>query len=207
MGAGVDLISALTVAPDGRIVAAGTAQSGSGNSTFAVARYLPDGSLDPSFGNHGTVVTAFTGTAEAVAVQSDGKIVVAGGHVLLPALQVEYGLARFDVNGDLDGSFGNGGTLTTSFPTGSPSPRRSSSTGRAASSSRAPPANRVRPRSRSRATSAVASWIRRSVPAGWSRPRWAMERRSPARSRSSPTGGSWRLGAAPPVASRSLVTS
>jgi uncharacterized delta-60 repeat protein len=123
VGAGVDLISALTVAPDGRIVAAGTAQSGSGNSTFAVARYLPDGRLDPSFGNDGTVVTAFTGTAEAVAVQSDGKIVVAGGHVLLPSLQVEYGLARFDVNGDLDGSFGNGGTLTTSFPPGQSEPK------------------------------------------------------------------------------------
>jgi uncharacterized delta-60 repeat protein len=118
VGVNVNALFALAVQPDGKIVAAGTADPGSGNTGFAVARFLSDGTLDQSFGDHGTVVTSFVGTAETVAIQSDGKIVVAGDHVQLPSLHFDFGLARFQPNGDLDPSFGNGGTLTTPFPTG-----------------------------------------------------------------------------------------
>ena len=118
VGEAINALFSLAVAPDGKIVAAGTADPGTGNTGFAVARYLPDGRLDPSFGDNGTVVTSFLGTAEAVAIQSDGKIVVAGGNVQLPSLALQFGLARFEADGDLDPSFGNGGTQTTSFPTG-----------------------------------------------------------------------------------------
>jgi uncharacterized delta-60 repeat protein len=65
--------------PDGKIVAVGEAQEG-----FAVARYLPDGTLDAGFGNGGIVLTPIplpgTAYAEATAVvlQPDGKILVAG---------------------------------------------------------------------------------------------------------------------------------
>ena len=118
VGVNVNALFALAVQPDGKIVAAGTADPGSGNTGFAVARFRSDGSLDQSFGNHGTVVTSFVGTPDAVAIQSNGKIVIAGEHVQVPSLHFDFGLLRFQPNGDLDPSFGSGGTLTTPFPTG-----------------------------------------------------------------------------------------
>ena len=118
VGVNVNALLALAAQPDGRIVAAGTADPGSGNTSFAVARFLPDGTLDQSFGDHGTVVTSFVGTPGAVAIQPDGKIVVVGNHVQLPSLHFDFGLARFQPDGDLDPSFGTGGTVTTPFPTG-----------------------------------------------------------------------------------------
>jgi uncharacterized delta-60 repeat protein len=118
VGVGVNALFALAVQPDGKIVAAGDADPGSGNTSFALARFLPDGTLDQSFGDHGTVVTSFVGGADAVVIQADGKIVAAGEHVQLPSLHFDFGLARFEPNGDLDPSFGTGGTVTTPFPSG-----------------------------------------------------------------------------------------
>jgi uncharacterized delta-60 repeat protein len=80
---------ALAVQSDGEIVAAGfTAPvdigSGPGTSDFALARYTTTGQLDPTFGNNGLVTTAFGANgsdlaqASAIAIQSDGKIVVVG---------------------------------------------------------------------------------------------------------------------------------
>ena len=72
---------ALALQPDGKIVVAGES-SASGNGDFALARYLPNGTLDPSFGGDGRVLTDFgSGSydgASALALQPDGKIVVAG---------------------------------------------------------------------------------------------------------------------------------
>jgi uncharacterized delta-60 repeat protein len=74
------------------------------------------GSLDPTFGTGGIVVTTFGGVnntfASAAAIQSDGKIVVAG---LIPPAQDlgEQGLARYNTDGSLDSSFGTGGIVTT----------------------------------------------------------------------------------------------
>lgn len=67
---------AVAIQGDGRIVAAGYCQS----NIFCLARYNADGSLDLSFGGDGKVTTGFTGgdSANAVAVQADGKIVAAG---------------------------------------------------------------------------------------------------------------------------------
>jgi uncharacterized delta-60 repeat protein len=78
------------------------------------------GSLDPTFGTGGTVITPFSGEnnaiANAAAIQSDGKIVVAGA---IPDTQGfgEQGLARYNTNGTLDTSFGTGGLVTTSADT------------------------------------------------------------------------------------------
>src|SRR4029079_1635322 len=68
---------------DGRIVAAGItdAISGVGNGDFALARYGANGALDTSFNGDGRVTTSFgTGEDKAfdIAMQTDGKIVVAG---------------------------------------------------------------------------------------------------------------------------------
>jgi uncharacterized delta-60 repeat protein len=98
----------VAIQADGRIVAAGTHTAG--KSYFAVARYRRDGSLDTSFASDGTVVTGFGQSAfgEAVAIQGDGKIIVAGG-----GNYEGFALARFDPDGSLDESFGDGGLVTT----------------------------------------------------------------------------------------------
>jgi uncharacterized delta-60 repeat protein len=111
---------ALGVMADGRIVAGG----GSGTDV-ALARYLPDGRLDPSFGAAGTVTTDLGGyeAAYTLVVQPDGRIVVAGGMGIPadrarsgPALSgVVYGLARYTPSGALDASFGTGGGRAIDF--------------------------------------------------------------------------------------------
>jgi uncharacterized delta-60 repeat protein len=75
---------ALTIQPDGKIVAAGEADGGGSNSAYAVARYLPNGALDPSFGGGTGKATLLVNSgddqqrAQAVAMAPDGKIVAAG---------------------------------------------------------------------------------------------------------------------------------
>ncbi|MBI5779324.1 MAG: hypothetical protein HZA49_07700 [Planctomycetes bacterium] len=78
IGAGSSVV-ALAIQSDGKIVAVGTEGSGS---QIALARYNTDGSLDTAFGTNGIVTTrvgVVYNYAYAVAIQSDGKIVVAGG--------------------------------------------------------------------------------------------------------------------------------
>jgi uncharacterized delta-60 repeat protein len=71
------------------------------------------GDLDPKFGSGGTVQTNFSGNSDyafAVAVQADGKIVVAGQSGIYPDLH--SALARYNKNGALDRTFGTGGKVT-----------------------------------------------------------------------------------------------
>ena len=73
----------------------------------APPRVQPFG-LDPTFGTGGkATTTAFGGDRSSMALQSDGKVVLAGGTF------TDFVLARFDVDGTLDDSFGPGGTVTT----------------------------------------------------------------------------------------------
>jgi uncharacterized delta-60 repeat protein len=98
----------VTVEPNGKIVAAGTSDF-----DFAVARYNRDGSLDPSFGSGGTVITGFGpgsfDEAWGVAIEPGGKIVVAGES------GGDFALVRYDRHGNLDPSFGSGGKVLTDF--------------------------------------------------------------------------------------------
>lgn len=116
--------NALAIQADGKIVAAGYAANGTNNfnnyADFALARYNPDGSLDTSFGNSGKVITTFNFFADevinAMVIQPDGKILVAGGfnqHFFTP--DTGLALARYETNGVLDASFGSGGIVTTDF--------------------------------------------------------------------------------------------
>ena len=102
-----DQASAMALQPDGKILVGG----GSGG-RFALARYNPDGTLDPTFGTEGTVITAFGGgeSAAALALQPDGKIVVAGG-----PRSANFVLARYNPDGRLDLPFGTGGVVATGF--------------------------------------------------------------------------------------------
>ena len=78
-----DIANAAALQADGKIVTAGIRFVGISASTgdFLVARYNTDGTIDKTFGQGGSVVTDFgmTESASAVAIQPDGKIVVAGG--------------------------------------------------------------------------------------------------------------------------------
>jgi uncharacterized delta-60 repeat protein len=92
---------------------------------FVMARYQPDGQLDPTFGSGGTVVTAFDRTAEpwAVAIQSNGRLVVAGSiwegrpgrGVAEPS---ELVLVRYLHDGAVDPDFGTNGVARLRFGSG-----------------------------------------------------------------------------------------
>jgi uncharacterized delta-60 repeat protein len=120
----VDVINAIALQPDGRIVVAGVAQlAGSGGTprVFALARYRSDGQPDTTFGNGGALTTSFGGNfaaASAVMVQPDGKIVVAGTvdfNPDNPSSGLDFALARYNANGTLDGGFGKGGKVVFDF--------------------------------------------------------------------------------------------
>ena len=83
-------------------------------SSFAVARYAADGSPDLTFSGDGRVTTAFAdpSAGHAVAIQADGKIVVAGGE------GSSFALARYNADGSFDASFGDAGLRTTAGPGG-----------------------------------------------------------------------------------------
>jgi uncharacterized delta-60 repeat protein/RHS repeat-associated protein len=115
-----DQANAVAIQSDGKIVVAGTAYStvSSANSyNFAVARYTATGALDTSFGSGGKAVADLAGSTDygrAVAIQSSGKIVVAGyGY---NGSYLDAGVVRFNANGSLDTSFNNNtGKVLTDF--------------------------------------------------------------------------------------------
>ncbi|MDQ3573320.1 MAG: endonuclease/exonuclease/phosphatase family protein [Actinomycetota bacterium] len=107
-GANSDGGQAVAIQADGKIVVAGSASSNTGSFDFAVARYHPDGSLDTSFGGDGLVTTVGVGFGQAVAIQADGRIVVAGG-------SGDFHVARYNPDGSLDTTFGSDGLVTTDF--------------------------------------------------------------------------------------------
>ena len=111
---GNDNASALAIQPDGKIVVAGSSNNGS-NYDFALIRYNPNGSLDFAFGMKGIVLIDFRhgdDQVSAVAIQADGKIVVAGYS------NTDLALARFKPNGSMDAAFGKGGKVVTSIGSG-----------------------------------------------------------------------------------------
>ncbi len=108
LSAGNDEINSIALQTDGNIVVAGIATIGA-KTVFAVARYISTtGALDASFGVGGIVTTTIsTGndTARAVAIQSDGKIVVAGDS------NAKFAIVRYNTNGTLDTSFDGSGIV------------------------------------------------------------------------------------------------
>lgn len=109
-----DFANAVALEPDGKIVVAGTAGSAEGTQYLALARYDPDGSLDPSFGTAGVVLTQIDGAASsdayALSVSGDGILVAGDAGPSYP--QGEPIVAAYDTDGTLDPSFGTGGVVT-----------------------------------------------------------------------------------------------
>jgi uncharacterized delta-60 repeat protein len=117
---GVDRARALVVQPDGKLVAAGYTVHPTDGVSFALARYLEDGSPDLAFGTGGLVTTNFgpgSDVANALVLQPDGKL-VAAGYTVHPTDGASFALARYDEDGALDPTFGTGGRVTTSFEGG-----------------------------------------------------------------------------------------
>src|SRR5687767_724828 len=111
-GASDDVAHAVAIQPDGALVVAGPCHTGS-SLDFCVARFLPSGALDPSFGSGGRVATA-VGVGDDVprAVVLDGaRIVVAGS--CTQGGETDFCVARYLANGTLDTSFNGSGTVTT----------------------------------------------------------------------------------------------
>lgn len=98
----------------GRIVAAGGADVESGI-RFGVARLLPDGDPDESFSGDGAVTTHVGegGTAHAVAIQPDDKVVVAGDASSEVTSLPQFALVRYTEAGAPDESFGGGDGIVT----------------------------------------------------------------------------------------------
>jgi uncharacterized delta-60 repeat protein len=120
---GSDTAKSLDIDGEGRIVAYGTTTDAFFFVTFAdvaLARIEADGSLDSKFGVGGKATFDFGQFEEAGAIlhQPDGKLVVAGFSSDRPPWTGTYSdflLARFNVDGSLDSSFGPGGKMLTDF--------------------------------------------------------------------------------------------
>lgn len=102
----------LILQPDGKILAVGAGSTG-----CIVNRFLANGSPDVSFGNNGLVTFQFgtgTNTLKGITLQSDGKIVVAGG------FSTKIGVARLLPNGALDPTFGTAGKVIANIDNNTP---------------------------------------------------------------------------------------
>jgi uncharacterized delta-60 repeat protein len=120
---GDNYATAMAIEADGRVVVAGRAGGDGGR--FALVRYVPDGSLDTTFGGDGKVLTNFSrgdDFASSVLIQSNGQIVVAGTAGEIDNgwfSDTEYALARYGTDGSLDPTFGGDGRVRANL-TGEP---------------------------------------------------------------------------------------
>ncbi|UBF25627.1 tandem-95 repeat protein [Kovacikia minuta CCNUW1] len=104
----------LVIQPDGKILVAGDSTSGS-FSNFAVVRYNANGTIDTSFGSSGVVVTDFSNSEDyvtGIVLQANGKFVVSGFN-RVNFSTADFALVRYNSNGTIDTSFGDGGKVVT----------------------------------------------------------------------------------------------
>lgn len=117
-GTADDLALRLALQPDGKIIVVGVAGDSSFNSDFAVARYNSNGTLDTSFDGDGKVTDDINGdedSANTVALQPDGKIVVAGQAVDGFFGDADFAITRYNSNGSIDTGFDVDGLVTQDF--------------------------------------------------------------------------------------------
>ena len=115
MGGNAELANSVAIQQDGKIVVSGVSNNGADND-FTTIRLNTNGSLDAAFGTGGVVRTQFGNgneSANSVQVQSDNKIVVAGG--ASNGTNSDIALVRYNANGTPDAAFGLNGLVTASF--------------------------------------------------------------------------------------------
>lgn len=105
-------LNAVTIKPDGKILACGNLNIP--NKEFSLIQLLPSGVLDSTFGNHGIIITPNTGVGNDLALQLDGKIIIAGNGV---ATGGGY-IVRYMPGGAIDSTFGQNGHVLISHPLG-----------------------------------------------------------------------------------------
>lgn len=108
----------MALQPDGKIIVAGGKDVGNGEYDPVVFRFLPNGSLDASFGTGGKVVLALNNSYElpgAIALQADGKILSVGINFAFTSARLYF--SRQNVDGSLDLSFGTGGWVFNNINT------------------------------------------------------------------------------------------
>jgi uncharacterized delta-60 repeat protein len=120
---GADQGQSVVVQQNGKIVVAGAATTSAGVQEFALVRFNADGTLDATFGaGTGKVVTNFGSTlapGQSATLQPDGKILVSGYAVQATVTNYDFALARYNADGSLDTTFGNGtGRVMTDFTGG-----------------------------------------------------------------------------------------
>jgi uncharacterized delta-60 repeat protein len=118
---GNDVVAAIAVQPDGRIVLAGSSDQGASGMDFALLRLLPDGQPDPSFGAGGKVIVDFFGgtdRARAIALLPDGRIVAGGEAHSGAAGGLDFALLQLQTDGTPDAGFGTGGRVVTAIRSG-----------------------------------------------------------------------------------------
>jgi uncharacterized delta-60 repeat protein len=104
-----DFAKVVAVQSDGKIIIGAELGDFTLNTNSAVLiRLNPDGSLDPTFGNGGKVVNSGQRHLPALAIQPDGKIVTAGA-TTVSGINLDFAVVRYNADGSLDETFGNGG--------------------------------------------------------------------------------------------------
>jgi uncharacterized delta-60 repeat protein len=114
-GTSYEMAYDVVIQPDGKIIAVGSAYPDT-TFYFAAARYNTNGSLDASFDGDGkfTTLLGIDDEANSVAIQGDGKIILAG-RTKQADFQYAVGLARLNTNGSLDNTFDTDGKKVTSI--------------------------------------------------------------------------------------------
>jgi uncharacterized delta-60 repeat protein len=118
IGTGDDVGNAMALQPDGRVVVAGYSNNGA-NDDFAIVRYNTDGSLDTSFDGDGKVTTqigAGDNVGNAVAIQANGRVVVAGAS--FNGTNFDFAVVRYNTNGSLEATYGTGGKVLVDVSNG-----------------------------------------------------------------------------------------
>jgi uncharacterized delta-60 repeat protein len=119
VGNGLDRSYSMVIQSDGKILLAGQAYNGA-NYDFAIVRLNADGSLDNTFDGDGMVLinvgaSASADVAYSIAIQADGKIVLAG------TSDMNFGIIRLNTNGSPDNTFDTDGKMQIWFPLSSTS--------------------------------------------------------------------------------------
>jgi uncharacterized delta-60 repeat protein len=115
-----DQLYRIAIQPDGKIVAIGSTRTSSESSKYALARYNPDGTLDATFGTGGKVKTVIANVLESATglfILPNGKIMIAGSIAQPATTDTSFALLRYNSNGSLDTTFGNGGIVKTNIGT------------------------------------------------------------------------------------------